>query len=132
MPWRYKSQNVIVHTKRRSQCCSAHSKIMLKRHNLRGSMSTKVCYYDNACVKSFFHSLNMEEHFISREIMRAAEFDYIKCGYNLRPWQQHIWCGDLTPKQFENKHLALACVHHAPRKALEQLQGLYILDRPAD
>lgn len=90
MPWRYKSQNVIVHTKRRSQCCSAHSKIMLKRHNLRGSMSTKVCYYDNACVKSFFHSLNMEEHFISREKMRAAEFDYIKCGYNLRPWQQQF------------------------------------------
>ncbi|GAB0633572.1 hypothetical protein DZ11F45_48030 [Escherichia coli] len=61
---------------------------MLKRHNLRGSMSTKVCYYDNACVKSFFHSLNMEEHFISREKMRAAEFDYIKCDPTHVIWTQ--------------------------------------------
>lgn len=64
--------------------------------------------------------------------MRAAAFDYIKCGYNLWLWQLHIWCDNLSSKQFENKHLALACVHHYPRKALEQLQGLYILDRPAE
>ncbi len=80
----------------------------LKRHNLRGSMSSKGCCYDNACVESFFHSLKVEcihgEHFISREIMRATVFNYIECDYNR--WRRHSWCGGLSPEQFENKNLA--------------------------
>ena len=73
--WRRKRpRNVIVHTDRGGQYCSADYQAQLKRHNLRGSMSAKGCCYDNACVESFFHSLKVEcihgEHFISREIMR--------------------------------------------------------------
>ncbi|NJQ78004.1 IS3-like element IS3 family transposase, partial [Escherichia coli] len=80
--WRRKRpRNVIVHTDRGGQYCSADYQAQLKRHNLRGSMSAKGCCYDNACVESFFHSLKVEcihgERFSSREIMRATVFNYI-------------------------------------------------------
>ena len=59
--WRRKRpRNVIVHTDRGGQYCSADYQAQLKRHNLRGSMSAKGCCYDNACVESFFHSLKVE------------------------------------------------------------------------
>ncbi|HAE0846596.1 TPA_asm: IS3 family transposase, partial [Salmonella enterica subsp. enterica serovar Senftenberg] len=104
--WRRKRpRNVIVHTDRGGQYCSADYQAQLKRHNLRGSMSAKGCCYDNACVESFFHSLKVEcihgEHFISREIMRATVFNYIECDYNR--WRRHSWCGGLSPEQFENQ-----------------------------
>ncbi|MCW3377795.1 IS3 family transposase [Escherichia coli] len=107
--WRRKRpRNVIVHSDRGSQYCSADYQALLKRHNLRGSMSAKGCCYDNACVESFFHSLKVEclhgEHFISREIMRATVFNYIECDYNR--WRRHSWCGGLSPEQFENQNLA--------------------------
>ncbi|MGE2614455.1 IS3 family transposase [Escherichia coli] len=106
--WRKRPRNVIVHSDRGSQYCSADYQALLKRHNLRGSMSAKGCCYDNACVESFFHSLKVEcihgEHFISREIMRATVFNYIECDYNR--WRRHSWCGGLSPEQFENKNLA--------------------------
>ncbi|KFD18250.1 transposase [Tatumella ptyseos ATCC 33301] len=55
---------------------SADYQALLKRHNLRGSMSARGCCYDNACAESFFHSLKVEciygERFISREIMRTT------------------------------------------------------------
>ncbi|WP_280175314.1 IS3 family transposase [Escherichia coli] len=107
--WRRKRpRNVIVHTDRGGQYCSADYQAQLKRHNLRGSMSAKGCCYDNACVESFFHSLKVEcihgEHFISREIMRATVFNYIECDYNR--WRRHSWCGGLSPEQFENQNLA--------------------------
>ncbi|EON4378426.1 IS3 family transposase, partial [Shigella sonnei] len=55
--WRRKRpRNVIVHSDRGSQYCSADYQALLKWHNLRGSMSAKGCCYDNACVESFFHS----------------------------------------------------------------------------
>jgi putative transposase len=40
--WRRKCpENVIVHTDRGGQCCSADYQALLKRHNLLGSMSAK-------------------------------------------------------------------------------------------
>lgn len=107
--WRRKRpENVIVHTDRGGQYCSADYQALLKRHNLRGSMSARGCCYDNACVESFFHSLKVEcihgERFSSREIMRATVFNYIECDYNR--WRRHSACGGLSPEQFENKNLA--------------------------
>lgn len=53
--WRRKRpRNVIVHTDRGDQYCSVNYQALLKQHNLRGSMSTKGCCYDNACVESSF------------------------------------------------------------------------------
>lgn len=107
--WRRKRpKNVIVHTDRGGQYCSADYQALLKRHNLHGSMSAKGCCYDNACAESFFHSLKVEcihgERFISREIMRATVFNYIECDYNR--WRRHSACGGLSPEQFENQNLA--------------------------
>ncbi|WP_128178868.1 IS3 family transposase [[Pantoea] beijingensis] len=107
--WRRKRpENVIVHTDRGGQYCSSDYQALLKRHNLRGSMSAKGCCYDNACVESFFHSLKVEcihgERFASREIMRATVFNYIECDYNR--WRRHSACGGLSPEQFENQNLA--------------------------
>lgn len=100
--------DVIVHTDRGGQYCSADYQALLKRHNLRGSMSAKGCCYDNACAESFFHSLKVEcihgERFISREIMRTTVFNYIECDYNR--WRRHSACGGLSPEQFENQNLA--------------------------
>ncbi|EDH3361978.1 IS3 family transposase, partial [Salmonella enterica] len=106
--WRRKRpENVIVHTDRGGQYCSADYQGLLKRHNLRGSMSAKGCCYDNACAESFFHSLKVEcihgERFISREVMRTTVFNYIECDYNR--WRRHSACGGLSPKQFENQNL---------------------------
>ncbi len=107
--WRRKRpENVIVHTDRDGQYCSADYQALLKRHNLRGSMSARGCCYDNACTESFFHSLKVEciygERFISREIMRTTVFNYIECDYNR--WRRHSACGGISPEQFENQTLA--------------------------
>lgn len=70
--WRRKRpENVIVHTDRGGQYCSADYQALLKRHNLRGSMSARGNCYGNACAESLLHSLKVEcihgEHFASRE-----------------------------------------------------------------
>ncbi|WP_096325414.1 IS3 family transposase [Kosakonia sacchari] len=106
--WRRKRpQNVIVHTDRGGQYCSADYQALLKRHNLRGSMSARGNCYDNACVESFFHSLKVEcihgVRFTRREIMRTTVFNYIECDYNR--WRRHSACGGLSPEQFENENL---------------------------
>ncbi|EKE3210739.1 IS3 family transposase [Salmonella enterica] len=107
--WRRKRpKNVIVHTDRGGQYCSTDYQSLLKRNNLRGSMSAKGCCYDNACAESFFHTLKVEcihgEDFATREIMRTAVFNYIECDYNR--WRRHSACGGLSPEQFENQNLA--------------------------
>ncbi|ECB7943117.1 IS3 family transposase [Salmonella enterica subsp. enterica serovar Kottbus] len=107
--WRRKCpENVIVHTDRGGQYCSTDYQSLLKRHNLRGSMSARGCCYDNACAESFFHTLRVEcihgEDFVSREIMRTAVFNYTECDYNR--WRRHSACGGLSPEQFENQNLA--------------------------
>ncbi len=116
--WRRKRpRNVIVHTDRGGQYCSADYQAQLKRHNLRGSMSAKGCCYDNACVESFFHSLKVEcihgEHFISREIMRATVFNYIECDYNR--WRRHSWCGGLSPEQLKQEPRLGLCPYYVGR-----------------
>ncbi|EAB6708909.1 IS3 family transposase [Salmonella enterica subsp. enterica] len=107
--WRRKCpENVIVHTDRGGQYCSTDYQSLLKRHNLRGSMSARGCCYDNACAESFLHTLKVEcihgEDFVSREIMRTAVFNYSECDYNR--WRRHSACGGLSPEQFENQNLA--------------------------
>lgn len=107
--WRRKRpESVIVYTDRVGQYCSADYQALLKRHNLRGSMSGRGNCYDNACAESFLHSMKVEcvrgERFASREIMRTTVFNYIECDYNR--WCRHSACGGLSPEQFENHNLA--------------------------
>ncbi|KKF37822.1 integrase [Erwinia tracheiphila] len=97
--WRRKRpENVIVHTVRGGHYCSSDYQILLKQHNLRGSMNAKGCCYGNACVECI-HG----ESFASREIMRTTVFNYIGCDYNR--WRYHSACGGLSPEQFESHHL---------------------------
>ncbi len=47
--WRRKRpEHVVVHTDRGGQYCSTDYQALLKRHNLRGSMSVKGYCYDSA------------------------------------------------------------------------------------
>ena len=60
--WKHKMpKGVIVHSDRGSQYFSILYQSLLTRHELKGSMSAKGNCYDNACAKSFFHSLKVDE-----------------------------------------------------------------------
>jgi putative transposase len=52
---RHQPSNVIVHSDRGSQYCSALYQDLLKRYDLRCSMSGKGNCCDKACAESFFH-----------------------------------------------------------------------------
>ena len=71
-------------------------------------MSAKGYCYDNACAKSFFHTLKVEcihgERLIRREEIRAAVFNDIECDDNR--WRRHSACGSPSPDQFEKQNLA--------------------------
>lgn len=75
-----RSENVIVHSDRGGQYCSADSQTLLKVECIHG------------------------ERFISREVMRTTVFNYIECDYNR--WHRHSACGGLSPEQLENQYLA--------------------------
>ena len=52
--------DVIMHSGRGSQYCSAVYQKLIKHHGLQCSMSAKGSCYGNACAESFFHSLKVE------------------------------------------------------------------------
>jgi transposase InsO family protein len=75
-----------VHSDRGSQYCSHTYRHLLEQYLLQGSMSAKGNCYDNACAKSFFHSLKVEvihgERFVTREALRQTVFEYVETDYN--------------------------------------------------
>lgn len=102
--WRRKQpRDVIVHTDRGSQYCSAAYQELIRAHHLRCSMSAKGNCYDNACAESFFHSLKVEsihgERFMSRAQMRETVFEYIETDYNRQ--RRHSTLGHISPEAFE-------------------------------
>lgn len=98
-------KHVIVHSDRGSQYCSKAYQQLIDEHNLQCSMSGKGNCYDNACAESFFHSLKVElihgERFATREVMKAAVFEYIEVDYNRT--RRHSANGYLSPEAFEAK-----------------------------
>jgi len=105
---RHMPTNVIVHTDRGSQYCSAAYQNLLKEHGLICSMSGKGNCYDNACAESFFHSLKVEaihgERFAVREEMRQTVFEYIEVDYNRI--RRHSFNGLISPEAFEALNVA--------------------------
>ena len=101
-------KEVIVHSDRGSQYCSASYQSLSRRHGLICSMSAKGNCYDNACVESFFHSLKVEvvhgEEFVSREAMRKVIFEYIEVDYNRN--RRHSANGYISPEAFEYHQVA--------------------------
>lgn len=79
-------EGVIVHTDRGSQYASKEYRQLIKRHNLKPSMSGKGNCYDNAMCESFFHTLKTEHvyrfRYGTREEARRSIFWYIEAYYN--------------------------------------------------
>lgn len=102
------SRDVIVHSDRGSQSCSALYQSLLSRYDLQCSMSAKGNCYDNACAESFFHSFKVEaihgERFHTRGAMKRQVFEYIKLDYNWH--RRHSAIGMISPEAFEARMIA--------------------------
>lgn len=101
-------RDVIVHTDRGAQYCSRKFQDLLKRHELRSSMSRKGNCWDNAVSESFFHSMKVEDiygnRFETKEKMRHTIFEYIEVYYNRQ--RLHTANGYLSPLAFEARKVA--------------------------
>ena len=107
--WRRRMpKEVIVHSDRGSQYCSAQYQTVLTQHSLICSMSAKGNCYDNACAESFFHTMKVEiihgERFATREEMRQTVFEYIEVDYNRT--RRHSANGCISPEVFEIQQAA--------------------------
>ena len=66
------SQALIVHSDRGSQYCSHAYHKIIKQHQLKGSMSSRSNYFDNALIESF----SGEEHCFARKNELVYHEDY--------------------------------------------------------
>jgi putative transposase len=100
---RHRPTDVIVHSDRGSQYCSAQYQALLSQHHLICSMSKKGDCFDNAAMESWNHSLKVEaihgERFKTRDQARQQVFEYIEVYYNRQ--RLHSTLGYLSPEQFE-------------------------------
>ena len=101
-------RNVIVHSDRGSQYCSAVYQQLMREHGLICSMSKRGDCYDNAAMESWNHSLKVEaihgEKFKTRAEAKNHVFDYIEVYYNRK--RLHSRLGYLSPEAFEGKYVA--------------------------
>jgi transposase InsO family protein len=106
-------KGAIVHSDRAGQYCSSLYQSLLPWHDLRCSISAKGNCYDNACIKSFFHSLKVEairgERFATREARRRQVFEYIELDYNRQ--RRYSAIGMSSPEAFEARMIAKIAVH---------------------
>ena len=81
-------EGVIVHSDRGVQYCSNNYQHLLRVNNLICSMSSVGCCYDNAAMKSFFHTLKVElvhnERYETRKKAKTSIVEYLECYYNRR------------------------------------------------
>jgi transposase InsO family protein len=75
-------RGLVVHSDRGSQYASGDYQEALETHGFLCSMSKKGDCYDNAAMKSFFHSLKVEQvngcRYQTREEAKADVFEYIE------------------------------------------------------
>lgn len=107
--WRRgKPRGVIVHSDRGSQYCSKLYQQLLRRFDLRCSMSGKGNCYDNAPAESFFGTMKVElihgERFTDRELLNLVVFEYIEVDYTRS--RRHSALGYVSPEQFEAANAA--------------------------
>ena len=107
MAWRARKKptNLIFHSDRGSQYASNEFQALLKKLDVKQSMSRKANCWDNACAESFFASLKKEEVYQqaygTRAQTKAAIFEYIEIFYNT--YRPHSFTAGLSPKQYEDK-----------------------------
>mgnify|MGYP003676245970 CR=1 FL=1 len=96
-------KGVLVHSDKGSQYCSAKFQNLIKKYQLRSSMSGTGCCYDNAACESFFGTLKVEsvddENYQTREKAKRSIFEYIESYYNTK--RKHSTINYKTPKEFE-------------------------------
>ena len=101
-------KQVIVHSDRGSQYCSADYQKLLREHHLICSMSKRGDCYDNAAMESWNHSFKVEaihgEKFKTREDAKRQVFEYIEVYYNRK--RLHSTLGFLSPESFEAKKVS--------------------------
>lgn len=101
-------KNVILHSDRGSQYCSAAYQDLLRENKLICSMSKRGDCYDNAAMESWNHSFKVEaihgEKFKTRDDAKKQVFEYIEVYYNRK--RLHSTLGFLSPELFEVKMAA--------------------------
>ena len=101
-------KNVIMHSDRGSQYCSAAYQDLMRENKLICSMSKRGDCYDNAAMESWNHSFKVEaihgEKFKTRNDARKHVFEYIEVYYNRK--RLHSTLGYLSPELFEVKKVA--------------------------
>jgi putative transposase len=105
---RHMPKEVIVHSDRGSQYCSAAYQRLISKHQLICSMSKKGDCYDNAAMESWNYSFKVEavhgERFLTRADAKHQVFDYIEVYYNRK--RLHSQLGYVSPEAFEAKKVA--------------------------
>lgn len=101
-------KDVVVHSDRGSQYCSAEYQKLLRENHLICSMSKRGDCYDNAAMESWNHSFKVEaihgEKFKTRDEAKKHVFEYIEVYYNRK--RLHSTLGFLSPESFEVKMVA--------------------------
>lgn len=98
-------RDVLFHSDRGSQYCSADFQALLKKYGFICSMSRKGNCWDNAVAESFFHTMKIElihaERYLTRESAKQSVFHYIEVYYNRV--RRHSTIGSIAPMTFENQ-----------------------------
>jgi len=92
----------IFHNDRGSQYTSKAVMELLQQHGLRQSFSRVGMPGDNAWSESFFATMKKElihwTHFVTKESVRSAVFEYIYCFYNVKRIQKRL--GYMSPREY--------------------------------
>lgn len=99
---------LIHHSDRGSTYSSYRYQELLKRYDMRQSMSSKGNCYDNAAMESFYGRYKSSsvrgQRFLNEAALRKNVFDYIEVFYNR--FRKHAALGYRNPIQFENDQQA--------------------------
>jgi putative transposase len=100
----------ICHTDHGSQYTSWAFGRRLRAAGLLGSMGSIGDCFDNSLAESFFGTLQLElldrHHWTTKEELATAVFEYVEAFYN--PRRRHSSIGNLSPAEFETRHMAEA------------------------
>ena len=103
-----KTEQLLIHTDQGSQYRATDYRELLKKHQIRCSMSAKGCCWDNAVAESFFSTLKLElalddnrkELIDPKELQRDLAF-WIEGYYNRE--RRHSTIGYLSPIDYEQQ-----------------------------
>ena len=108
--WRRRPSAVIHHSDQGCQYTSIAFGKRCKEAGVRHSMGSAGDCYDNAMCESFFATLECElldrQRFRTQAEARMAVFDFLEGWYN--PHRRHSGAGNLSPMEYERKHVVNA------------------------